>query len=189
MSEENETMNVDEGYNVPLKDRTIQTQASDPPISDLCDRITKGRLEVQADFQRNYVWENKAELKSKLIESVLLKVPNTIRKFTLQRSVAILRTNLEIIPNYLCYFMLTSYFQKQLLVRTNSTAQAGVYLGEIGSIPIFYSNSKEEQQKIVSILLNTDSYIHKQQNYKSKLETIKQGLMQKLLSGKIRVKI
>ena len=75
MSEDNETMNVDEGYNVPLKDRTIQTQASDPPISDLCDRITKGRLEVQADFQRNYVWENKAELKSKLIESVLLKVP------------------------------------------------------------------------------------------------------------------
>jgi len=75
MSEQDEKMKDDEAYNIPLKDRRIQTQASDPPISDLCDRMTKGRLDVQADFQRNYVWENKAELKSKLIESVLLKVP------------------------------------------------------------------------------------------------------------------
>lgn len=75
MSEQDEKMNGDEGYDIPLKDRQIQTQASDPPISDLCDRITKGRLEVQADFQRDYVWGTKAELKSKLIESVLLKVP------------------------------------------------------------------------------------------------------------------
>ncbi len=75
MSEENEKTKDNEAYDIPLKDRAIQTQASDSPISHLCDRITKGRLEVQADFQRNYVWENKAELKSKLIESVLLKVP------------------------------------------------------------------------------------------------------------------
>ena len=84
MSEENNDMNSDEGYAVPLKDRTIHTQASDPPISDLCDRITKGRLEVQAEFQRNYVWETKAELRSKLIESVLLKVPIPVI-YTLQK--------------------------------------------------------------------------------------------------------
>ena len=75
MSSLDERTNGDDGYDIPLKDRRIQTQASDPPISNLCDRITKGRLEVQADFQRDYVWETKAELKSKLIESVLLKVP------------------------------------------------------------------------------------------------------------------
>lgn len=64
-----------EAYNIPLKDRELFTQTNDPPIKDLCDRINKGRLEVKADFQREYVWENKPELKSKLIESVLLKVP------------------------------------------------------------------------------------------------------------------
>jgi len=75
MSEQDENMTDDEAYDIPLEERRLQTQASDPPISDLCDRMTKGRLDVQADFQRNYVWENKAQLKSKLIESVLLKVP------------------------------------------------------------------------------------------------------------------
>ena len=45
-----------------------------------------------------------------------------------------------------------------------------------------------EQQKIASILSNIDSQIQKQQEYKSKLESLKKGLMQKLLTGQIRVK-
>ena len=45
-----------------------------------------------------------------------------------------------------------------------------------------------EQQKIASILSNVDYQIQKQQEYKSRLETLKKGLMQKLLTGRIRVK-
>jgi type I restriction enzyme S subunit len=44
-----------------------------------------------------------------------------------------------------------------------------------------------EQQKIASILSIVDSQIQKQQENKSKLETLKKGLMQKLLTGQIRV--
>ena len=64
-----------EGYRIPLKEREVHTQPNDPPIKDLVDRINKGKLDVRAEFQREYVWENKSELKSKLIESVLLRVP------------------------------------------------------------------------------------------------------------------
>ena len=46
-----------------------------------------------------------------------------------------------------------------------------------------------EQQKIASILSNVDSQIYKQQEYKSKLKSLKKGLMQKLLTGQIRVKV
>ena len=46
-----------------------------------------------------------------------------------------------------------------------------------------------EQQKIASILSGVDAYIQKNQEYKKKLETLKKGLMQKLLTGKIRVKV
>ncbi len=46
-----------------------------------------------------------------------------------------------------------------------------------------------EQQKISSIISNIDSQIQKQQECKSKLEKLKKGLMQKLLTGQIRVKI
>jgi type I restriction enzyme S subunit len=49
--------------------------------------------------------------------------------------------------------------------------------------------SKSEQQKIASILSNVDSQIESQIQYKEKLLRLKKSLMQKLLTGEIRVKI
>ena len=59
----------------PIDERKIYSEASEPTIKEICERINKGRLDTQAEFQRNYVWGKKLDLKSKLIESVLLKVP------------------------------------------------------------------------------------------------------------------
>ncbi|MGJ8454416.1 restriction endonuclease subunit S [Pseudothermotoga sp. U03pept] len=45
-----------------------------------------------------------------------------------------------------------------------------------------------EQQRIASILSQIDEVIEKEQAYKEKLERIKKGLMEDLLTGKVRVK-
>jgi len=45
----------------------------------------------------------------------------------------------------------------------------------------------QEQQKIVTILSNVDSQIISQTQYKEKLERLKKSLMQKLLTGQVRV--
>jgi type I restriction enzyme S subunit len=45
----------------------------------------------------------------------------------------------------------------------------------------------EEQKKIASILSSVDEKIKKEEEYKAKLERLKKGLMQKLLTGEIRV--
>ena len=47
--------------------------------------------------------------------------------------------------------------------------------------------SLPEQQKIASILSNMDSKITSQEQYKEKLEKLKKSLMQKLLTGEVRV--
>ena len=47
--------------------------------------------------------------------------------------------------------------------------------------------SIEEQEKIVLILSEVDDKIEEYENKKQKLEEIKKGLMQQLLTGKIRV--
>jgi len=47
----------------------------------------------------------------------------------------------------------------------------------------------QEQQKIASILSNIDSQIQSQTQYKEKLERLKKSLMQKLLTGEVRVKV
>ena len=45
----------------------------------------------------------------------------------------------------------------------------------------------EEQKQIASILSSVDNKIKKEEEYKAKLERLKKGLMQKLLTGEIRV--
>jgi len=47
--------------------------------------------------------------------------------------------------------------------------------------------SLEEQKKIASIISLVESKIKKEEEYKAKLERLKKGLMQKLLTGEIRV--
>jgi len=49
--------------------------------------------------------------------------------------------------------------------------------------------SIQEQQKIASILSNIDSQIQSQIQYKEKLKRLKKSLMQKLLTGKVMVKV
>lgn len=62
-------------FDIPVKDRKIVTQPSEPPIKILCEKIDRVRLIARADFQRYYIWDNNPKLKSRLIESVLLQVP------------------------------------------------------------------------------------------------------------------
>jgi len=53
--------------------RSILTHSSDPEITSLYDKWKRGRLILQPDFQRRFVWDRRKS--SKLIESALLSVP------------------------------------------------------------------------------------------------------------------
>jgi len=58
---------------IEMDKRSILTQSSDPEITSLWDKWKRGRLILQPDFQRRFVWDRKKS--SKLIESALLSVP------------------------------------------------------------------------------------------------------------------
>jgi len=47
----------------------------------------------------------------------------------------------------------------------------------------------EEQQRIAEILSNIDKKLELERNEKARLERVKRGLMDLLLTGKIRVKV
>jgi hypothetical protein len=56
-------------------DRPVTSQSSDWTISSLRDKLDRGQLDLQPKFQREYVWNTKPELPSRLIESLLLEIP------------------------------------------------------------------------------------------------------------------
>ncbi len=108
--------------------------------------------------------------------------------YTFQRSVGYIR-----LDNYHNSYFFKQYFQsdifiKQLLLRSNASAQAGVYLGELGKIPVV-SLPIEEQTKIAEILNSVDDKLEVLLEKKVSYQELKQGLMQQLLTGKIRVKV
>ena len=82
------------------------------------------------------------------------------------------------------------YYLKQERQRLESYAQGSTFQSinksVLESFPVPMP-PKEEQKKIASILSSVDEKIQKEQEYKQKLQELKEGLMQDLLTGKVRV--
>ena len=130
-------------------------------------------------------------------EDILLTIVGTIGRtaivktdeiFTLQRSVAIIRPKEWVNPPYLCYYMNSSSFQKSLELAVNASAQGGVYLGSLNKINVLIPEDVTIQIQIAENLKAIDKKIIVEKKYLNKLQKIKTGLMQDLLTGKVRVK-
>lgn len=111
---------------------------------------------------------------------------NMDEKFTLQRSVAILRVNEQISYNFLYYYIQTSAFQNRLKSVVNQSAQGGVYLNSLKKLNIKLTADMNEQNKISSFLSIIDKKIElleqKYQNY----QEFKKYLMQQIFTQKLR---
>src|SRR5574341_551482 len=55
--------------------RPVSSQPHDWTISTLRDKYERGQIDLQPHYQREYVWELRPELPSRLIESLLLEIP------------------------------------------------------------------------------------------------------------------
>jgi type I restriction enzyme S subunit len=110
------------------------------------------------------------------------------KKFSVQRSVSIIRPNKDILPIFLYYFFQTKYYQQQLINKSKSTAQRGIYLGELGQIPIFYPKEIKEQQNIASILSNVDELIQKTNQIIDQTQMLKKGLINKLVTNGLDIR-
>ena len=89
---------------------------------------------------------------------------------TFQRSVAFLRPKEDILSEFLCAEIQTPTFQKELECRKSTSAQPGIYLGDLAEIPVKYTISLDEQNKIGEYFLNLDNLITLHQR---KLELMK----------------
>ena len=111
---------------------------------------------------------------------------NLTEKFTLQRSVAIIRVTKDVSNQFLMQLFSSAEFTRLLHKKSNSTAQAGIYLGELGKINILLP-SIDKQQKIAKILSTWDKAISATERLIENSTQQKKALMQQLLTGKKRL--
>jgi type I restriction enzyme S subunit len=94
------------------------------------------------------------------------------------------KSNME--TEYIYYFVWSNHFVNYMRRLMRGTSYPAVNKNDVANtfIPV---PPLKEQKKIASILSSMDAKIKKEEEYKAKLERLKKGLMQKLLTGEIRV--
>ncbi|WP_414544429.1 restriction endonuclease subunit S [Nostoc sp. CCY0012] len=100
-------------------------------------------------------------------------VPDNIPLFTLQRSVAVL-SPLGMIPDFLMYQLQSPQVQKELLKEAKGTAQKGIYLKQLGDIPVLLPPLNEQRRIVAKI----EALKARSQRVKEELEDIPQLLDQ-----------
>ena len=146
-----------------LKDGTHGTHKDYPsgPLLLSAKNIKNGRVNYdETDRRISYKDFEKIHSNFKLqVGDVLLTIVGSIGEtallqntfgITFQRSVAFLRVTDNIIPEFLMSEINTSRFKNELENRKSTSAQPGIYLENLGEIPVFISKNSDEQLKIGS---------------------------------------
>ena len=97
-------------------------------------------------------------------------------------SIAILRPNDSIDPNYLAQVLRSDAFRRQLLVLESGSALKRIILRDIKKLEFYFPDYKSEQTKIAEILSTVDRAIEQTEALIAKQQRIKTGLMQDLLT-------
>ena len=120
------------------------------------------------------------------IGSTIGKVAITVEKCTTNQQInTIVPDNDKYFPEALYYFVLY-YVQNPLRKEAGLQAVPIVNKSKFSKVKIPLPPFSE-QRRIAFVLSQIDRIIEREQRYKAKLERIKQGLMEDLLTGKIRV--
>ena len=102
-------------------------------------------------------------------------------------AVGILRFYDEIVAEWSILFLQSNEGQRQLFENQKSGAQHNLTVEDVRSLKIKMPKEKSEQTAIASILSDMDNEIEALEKKLAKTRQLKQGMMQQLLTGKIRL--
>ena len=155
-----------------LKDGTHGTDKDYPsgPLLLSAKNIKNGRVYYdETDRRISYKDFEKIHRNFKLqIGDILLTIVGSIGEtallkdsfeITFQRSVAFLRAKDNILPEFLISEFNTGRFRNELEDRKSTSAQPGIYLGDLGEIPVFVSKNPAEQRRVGSYFESLDHLI------------------------------
>jgi type I restriction enzyme S subunit len=110
-------------------------------------------------------------------------------KYHLAPNVSKITAGKKILPEFLEIVLKTYPVQKQTKNLTAVTATPSLTMGQIRNIIIAYPTDPAEQERIIETINSIKRSIKDEKNKLTKLNSIKNGLMQDLLSGRVRVKM
>lgn len=89
--------------------------------------------------------------------------------------------------HFMFYVLESSVFKDFLQQLSAGSTINHLYQKDLVKFELFVPPTKEEQEAITGILFDMDSEIHKLEEKLSKIQKVKQGMMEELLTGKVRL--
>ena len=114
------------------------------------------------------------------------KVPEHLSGSNISRSAGLLRLSPQLDPDYLVCYLNSTAGRKNFLTPSAGSAQLVVNLKDLNLLKARFPEVPE-QQAIASIQLDLDAEITTLEARREKTRLIKQGMMQELLSGRVRL--
>ncbi|UAD92109.1 restriction endonuclease subunit S [Xanthomonas oryzae pv. oryzae] len=114
-------------------------------------------------------------------------VPSESPEFTVQRSVAVLKTK-HLEPNYLRFLLESPIAQRFFQDNAKGTAQKGIYLKALGSMPIVVAPLAEQKriaQKLDALLAQVDTLKARIDAIPGLLKRFRQGVLASAITGSL----
>ena len=90
-------------------------------------------------------------------------------------------------PKFLYYQLASKAFKDYIELSKSGSTFFGISQESVGSYPVFLPSTKSEQTAIATILSDMDAEIENLEQKRDKYIMLKQGMMQQLLTGRIRI--
>jgi type I restriction enzyme, S subunit len=119
----------------------------------------------------------------------VLEVPKELDGSNLTQGTARISPREDIYPRYLLWALRSEYARRQFEVFSKGTTLEEITLARLRTIRIALPVDMKEQIELATIFDQLELLMGLTLRYKQKVVTIKKGLMQQLLTGKIRVKV
>jgi len=106
-------------------------------------------------------------------------------EFALVRSAALIKLKEKYVPEFVEQAIQFGWIQRQIQAYLSRSAQPNIFQGQIESIEIPIP-PRAEQERISEVLSDFNDLVDTQSDYMDSLSRLKRGLMQDLLSGRVR---
>jgi type I restriction enzyme S subunit len=145
--------------------------------------------EIATSFRRSQVKAGEIVCALRGIVGMVLEVPEELEGANLTQGTARISPRHDIDRRYLLWALQSEYARRQFEVFSKGTTLDEITLEQLRTIKVAIPSDINEQISLAHILDQIKLAIDLRQKYKEKVLMLKAGLMQKLLTGKIRVKI
>lgn len=146
--------------------------------------VTKERYDLDINIQVNS--GDVLVTKDGTIGKVAI-VPRIDRKATLNSGVFVFKTNKKLTRNFLYWILRSSIFEKFIDDLSAGSTIKHLYQKDLKKFSFYIPKDMNEQEAIASILTSMDKEIENLEKEKAKIEKIKAGAMDDLLTGKVRL--